>query len=300
MKTNICAECGREFKAKGGLHLHLKKAHGMTQEEYYHKHAPRYDIRTGELLKYKDLAQYSSALFSDKRSEYAYIRSCGYSGRAQEILDDYMQSTLKKNKGRFPTYCEWKSYPNMGYDQIPSFQKFHDKWNKKGLKYFGTPEVKPSKGRVIVDTREQKPLFEGEKQGINVGDYILEPRYYTGVHVDRKSHDDCILTFNGKNFERFRKEASKARTLGVKLVVLVEASLAEVYNTRPKSFTKQKTNGKTTLFNVRALTREFPNTVQFLFVKDREQAKVYAHRVLSNPEIVKEYDLQYLYAVGKF
>jgi len=298
--TNTCAECGREFKKRGGMHLHISKTHSMSQEDYYHKHFPRFDIRTNKIIPFKSYDQYSHALFTDKKSEYSYLLACGYSGKAKEILDGYMASFIDKSGGRFPTHCEWITYPNLGYHRIPSFKKFHDEWNKNGLKYFDAPEPLASKGRIIVDTREQKPLFEGEKRGVNVGDYILEPQYYTGVHVDRKSLDDFIGTFNGKQVDRFRREAQKARALGVKLVVVTEASMSDCYRTQPKRFTKQKTSGKTAFYSVRQLSREFSDTLQFLFVKDREEAKTYVRRVLSNPEIVKSYDLQYLYTIGKF
>lgn len=296
LKTNICQECGEEFKTEGGLHIHLKK-HSLTQEQYYLTHFPRFDMYTGKPLPFKNYNDYSTRLFADKRNEFNFIKKKGYAGLAKSILDLNLKQMLSK-KGRFPSFCEWRSSKNLGYDKMDFFPEFFKSADVDGFKYFDVPELKAVDGMVLTDSREQKPLFEDSICSINVGDYIFEPAYYNGIHIDRKSLPDFISTFTN-GLTRFTREAKKAQLLGVYLVVLIESSFMESFNYRPSKWTRQRVTGENAFHGLRQISREFDN-VQFLFVKDRNEAKTYIRRILSNPDIVKEYDLQYLYQIGKF
>jgi hypothetical protein len=76
-------------------------------------------------------------------------------------------------------------------------------------------------------------------------------------------------------------------------VVLVEASFSECFNYKPFR-AKQMVGGTNAFYGVRAISREFDN-VQFLFVDNREEAKKHVNLILNNPEITKEFDLQFIY-----
>lgn len=85
--------------------------------------------------------------------------------------------------------------------------------------------------RIVIDTREQRPLIfpcDSIRKKLHVGDYGAE---FGGVlhplAFERKSIGDLFgtLTFG---YDRFRREMLKAADLGVKLVIVVEASKERV------------------------------------------------------------------------
>ena len=52
-----CKECGKEFKTEASLHRHIKM-HDMNLADYYTKHFPRKNLFTGDLLPFKNKADY--------------------------------------------------------------------------------------------------------------------------------------------------------------------------------------------------------------------------------------------------
>lgn len=98
--------------------------------------------------------------------------------------------------------------------------------------------------KLYVDTREQLPL-EFEVDGVVTevirtklpyGDYAGAWEDKNGKHIEfmpiifeRKTLGDLYGTL-GKGMERFKKEIARADEDGVKLIIIVEACLAEVLN----------------------------------------------------------------------
>ena len=58
-----CKECGKEFKTEASLHRHIKM-HDMNLADYYTKHFPRKNLFTGDLLPFKNKADYFNKDFS--------------------------------------------------------------------------------------------------------------------------------------------------------------------------------------------------------------------------------------------
>lgn len=302
--NTTCRVCGKGFASIGGLHNHLGKTELLHLEEYYQTFFPKKDLFNGKPIPFKNLNDYRTRLFVDKKSEFAYINKHGYShGIVCKILRDQLKEILNKCP-RFPSYCEWRSSKNMRFDHLHAkgnFEPFVDdakercklRWRlDKPLKI-----NKNSDAAVLVDTREQKPLFNNAQTSINVGDYTFEPSSYNGVHIDRKSKADFIQTFT-TGLDRFARECDKAHALDITLVVVVEDSFSECFRFRPSLFSRQKVTGENAFNGVRQISRKYD--IQFVFVEGRDKAKEYIIKILSNPELAKEYDLQYLIEEGLF
>jgi len=78
---------------------------------------------------------------------------------------------------------------------------------------------------IIVDTREQKPLWdpltmEVLSKKLDEGDYTTE-QLLGKFHVERKSPSDLYGSII-QNHDRFRKELERAQAKGVKLSIFVE------------------------------------------------------------------------------
>ena len=172
LKTK-CEECGKSFDTLKGVLLHLK-AHKMKPAEYIHKYYPRYDLHTGKIITYKDSKDYFSRDFNSKQSEYSFLCGAkGYEGDAKRIIDKQMKEAVD-SIGRFPSFCEWRGRKGVDYERLPWFEQLYKKWFKDGFKCFGDIDVKSGNDlNILVDTREQKPLFNTEKTTVNVGDYTL-------------------------------------------------------------------------------------------------------------------------------
>ncbi len=303
----ICKKCNSGFSSAFSLHKHLSVTERMSQKEYYEEYYPRYDAYNGKLIPFKaDYKKYSAQNFIDKKSEFSFILKNGLQNNlAKNTILEQLKDCSKKSNGRLPNYCEWRSSKNLRYDKMANggiLNDFIELFQKeiKGTSVFDyfpeKIEINKSCGEILIDTREQKPLFDGEKTTINVGDYTLSKENYNGVHVDRKSKADFISTLTG-GISRFKKECVKAKVMNIDLVVLVEESFSECFRYRPLKFTKQIVTGENAFHGLRQITREFDN-VQFLFVENRDEARKYIKIVLNNKELVKKYDLQFLYEIG--
>jgi len=305
-----CQLCGKEFSSYAGLHGHLSKAEKLSQEDYYIKFFPRFDLRSGKPIPFKNFDDYVNRKFVDKRSEFSYIKENGFVGESREILLKQLK-VIKTKTNYFPGYVEWRSSKNIRYDWMykggffyefenaaltdPSIALLHkESFNIEGARKLIVGDLDCD---ILVDTREQKPLFDGKKTSINVGDYTFSAKGYNSIHVDRKSQADFISTFTS-GLERFKKECKKAQKLGITLVVLIESSFSDCFNYKPLRFTGQRVTGDSAFNGVRRIIREYG--VDFLFVNDRIEAKQYVKKILSNKDLVLNYDLQFLYELGEF
>jgi len=80
---------------------------------------------------------------------------------------------------------------------------------------------------IIIDTREQLPLFHGQRCKLDVGDYTTQLLW--GVyHVERKSLQDLYGTMTRGNV-RFHHCIFRAKIAKIKLVMVVEGTKQEFY-----------------------------------------------------------------------
>lgn len=100
--------------------------------------------------------------------------------------------------------------------------------------------------RIIVDSKEQLPLFIGDtfqKQSLLVGDYTTE-KLLNRFHIERKSPQDLYGTIT-KGHVRFRNELIRAEVYGIKLVMYVECSKKNFVAKKFPGGSARLTSGKT-------------------------------------------------------
>lgn len=89
--------------------------------------------------------------------------------------------------------------------------------------------------KIIIDTREQKPLVFNHKsitavevKGLSVGDYgAMSSEYQHPIVFERKSINDLYGTLS-QGYDRFRKEIERAKEQNTKIIIIVEGSLNRI------------------------------------------------------------------------
>ena len=128
---------------------------------------------------------------------------------------------------------------------------------------------------IIVDTREQKPLWEEKefhiiKKKLNEGDYTTE--FLEGIaHIERKSGIDLYGSII-QGHDRFRAELIRAIEKNIKLVVMVECPEEMFYRKRFEGGFRVKTPGHVLKKIVNTMSIKY--NVQFVWCEDREDLKV--------------------------
>jgi ERCC4-type nuclease len=135
--------------------------------------------------------------------------------------------------------------------------------------------------KLIVDTREQKPLFENElKQGLLVGDYTTS-RLFNKYHIERKSLSDLYGTMTKGNV-RFHNCIIRANANGIRLVMVVEGSKR---NFRAKKFPQgnlRKISGETLIKIVETFERKY---LLVYWCANRRAAKILILKLLREEEV---------------
>ena len=102
--------------------------------------------------------------------------------------------------------------------------------------------------KILIDTREQKPLVfnhklitEVKRIKLDVGDYAVEfeDGHRPPIYFERKSKGDLWGTLT-KGYERFRKELGRAKDSNIDLLFILEGSYTSLsknykYSKRPAS-----------------------------------------------------------------
>lgn len=153
---------------------------------------------------------------------------------------------------------------------------------------------------IYCDTREQNLLSINKTKTLvtklEYGDYAFSNAEWTGrVVIERKSSADFIGTMVG-GYRRFINEVERANKDGAYLIVLVEAKLSDMLDYRNKRIVNYKIRFPVNVvFHApRQLMQQF-NNIQFLFVKDHQEAAGMVEKLFSLGRQIKKYDLQYLY-----
>jgi DNA excision repair protein ERCC-4 len=84
---------------------------------------------------------------------------------------------------------------------------------------------------VVVDSREQKPLWKSEvtRKGLKTGDYSIL-NYEDQIAIERKSAIDLFCTL-GKGHKRFREELERAKALDYFAIIIEESYLNCLHKT---------------------------------------------------------------------
>lgn len=305
-----CKVCGKDFASERGLHVHIK-AHKLGVEQYYHKFFPRTDRLTGKLIPFKDKEQYFKAEFASRASLAEYFESSREDvvNLACRLLKDRIES---KNLKFAPSFVELKTsmVPSVHY-----FRKFCGgygktcriikpdiivRFPKSGKNVFSHL---PHKHLILAeDTREQQPLHFNcpvKSHKLDFGDYTAFGEAYADLFIERKSLADFISTMS-LGYDRFNNEIDRAGDFNAYMVVVVEAPLCHALNFKEHvaKAEKRKATPDFIFHRVREMMQKYPS-LQFLFVKNREESCRVIPKILLAGEEAKKVDLQYAYALGE-
>ena len=306
MDNIICKVCDKKFDNDGSLHKHLK-THKMTQAEYYQKFYPRRDRYDGSLIKYKNKEFYFNTEFNSKNNLKSWLASVAPTTRELYTKDFLLKRKEKKGLVYAPTQIELRTLmvpgikyitENFGdYNQFCKSLGFKIRFSKKELDKKTFKDI--SKKVIFADSREQNPLdFDNttRTKGMSFGDYRMAN---SNVYIERKSLGDAWGTLSG-GIERFEREIIRAKEAGAYLIILVESSFEslEKFPTQRQVYGKIKIPIEFIHHNIRDLLQRYEG-IQFLFVKNRDEASRIIQKVFSADEQVKDVDLQYLYDLGE-
>jgi hypothetical protein len=312
-----CEVCNKEFESDRQLHGHLK-AHGMRMAEYYQKYFPRYDLHDNKIIKFKNKNQYLSSNFNNRKNLKLWLDSVP-EDEAKGYCIDFLSTRIKeKNIIYSPSQVELRSLmspPVQYYDELlEGYYKICERMNlqnkyKKFDEIISNNEYTKPEYKILVDTREQKPLRF--KRGVEVrkldfGDYAFSsPIASCNCYIERKSLADFIGTLSG-GYERFVKEIQRAEQADSYLVILIESKFTNAlyFNTQRKSYNKERVfkNVKATpefiFHRVRNLIQKYPN-IQFLFTNGRKEASRVMEKIFTCGCAYADVDLQLAYDLKK-
>lgn len=307
MDKLTCLECNRHFKNDAGFHKHLR-SHKIRLVEYYQKHYPRYDKYDNTLIKFKNKDFYFNNDFNTRINLKLWLNKV-----SPEEAKTYVRNYLKRRKiakglKYAPTQVELRTLPLPGMTYLNNlFGSYYQFCEELGLeikyprnKFYLTPS-NIKKNKIIVDTREQKPLkftLKIKTEGLKFGDYKLDDDEATcKCYIERKSIPDFYGTFSS-GYERFKREVFRAQEAGASLIIVVEGTLDEI----PKFPYQRQVYGRISIapeylyHNVRELIQRYPH-VQFLFVNGRDEAVRVIEKIFASNCEYKEIDLQYAYDI---
>jgi len=127
---------------------------------------------------------------------------------------------------------------------------------------------------IIVDTREQLPLWEEKefniiKKKLDEGDYTTE-KLLNKAHIERKSGIDLYGSII-QGHERFRAELMRAVQKDIKLVIMVECPEAVFYRKTFKGGYRVKTPGS--VLKKILKTMQIKYNVEVVWCEDRDDLK---------------------------
>jgi hypothetical protein len=291
------------------MHRHLK-AHGITQVQYYQRYFPRYDKLDGSIIKFKNREYYLTADFNSRANLATWLKKVE-KREARDYIIGFLKARKERKNLRFaPTQVELRSLPIPGMSYLNElFGGYYDlckglgyelRFDKMGWSGPAKPFLKSH--HILCDTREQLPLsfrINRYYEALNFGDYRLSDDSFThNCCIERKAMGDFYSTLS-HGYMRFSKELERSDEAGFYLVVLVESPFESVYTfSNVLRHVNVNISPEYVLHNVRQFCQNFRN-LQFLFVKDREEASRAIERVFQSDGEYRRLDLQYLYDTKK-
>lgn len=295
----LCKICG--VKMELGCETKHFRTHKISSASYYQQFYPRKDFFSGEMILFKSRDTYFSNDFNEKENLRKWLSTKG----TQEQLD-YCVNLLKERRARkglvwTPCQTELRTImcPSVNYLNTLSGGKYYELMASIGYENRFEALTSPIVGRaelgskIVIDTREQFPLqFNDpvERRKLDVGDYCLDnPLLANDCFIERKSIADFHGTLGTGN-DRFQREIMRAQDSGAYLVILVEGSMqateARLYH--------GKTTGDFIFRRMRDLSQKY-KSIQFLFVKNREESSRVTRILLGSDGAPRKYDLQMAY-----
>lgn len=302
MDKTTCKICNKGFDNDGSFHKHLK-SHKLTQTAYYQTHYPRFDRYDNSIIRYKNKEYYFNADFNSKNNFKRWLATVPDSEGKKYVYEFLTKRKTKKNLIYFPTQVELKTLmmPGIKYinDKLGGYDVLCESLGLK--RRFKNKNLDPKNFRdvstkiIFTDTREQNPLdFDNTTRykGMSFGDYRMAG---SNIYIERKSLGDAWGTLSG-GFERFEREIIRAKEANAYLVILIESPFVSL-----EQFPEQRqVRGKIKIpveflyHNIRDLLQRYQH-IQFLFVKNREEASRTIQKIFAADIQIVDVDLQYLY-----
>ena len=140
--------------------------------------------------------------------------------------------------------------------------------------------------KIICDSREKDPLFEGEdvvREKIDTGDYSLEG-LKDEVSIERKSCADLYGTlFHGH--DRFKRELMRSQSLKY-FAIVVEGGFTKTVSKRFNGAKYIEASGETLRKIVETITVKY--NIHIIFCKDRDEAATRIKGLLRAYERINE------------
>lgn len=303
-----CLIDNTEHESTEAMHRHLRRFR-VKLEDYYTNAYQRKDRLTGEPIPFKNVEQYMSQDFLDKKSLKKWVKQNPVEGRAWAI--EWLKKR-KEEKGLVyaPSQVELKSLTGLSMHEYEGLGGYEKACEEADLicRYDISGHNPAISGQaietVLVDSREQNPLkIEGVnlvRAALKVGDYGLPDPHDKGIYIERKSLSDFIGTLS-QGIGRFTRELERAQLGGHYLVMLVEDGIAHAlsFNYLPHIKRHVKTTPAHIFKGLRDLLTLYPLTFQCLFVDGRIEAAETVRNLLSRGDEVKTRDLQFEHESAK-
>ena len=297
-----CKICERVFGSQRGLHLHVKKQHGINTKEYYMKHSPRKCKYSGKKISFKNIKQYLNADFLNRNE---LISWCNETDR--EEVAEYIKKMLSDRINEKSLNCapnhielELRELPSMdiykeifgSYNSICEDLNINPMFDKNLPKHFFEEPVDESI-KIFIDTREQKPLRfkNSDEMKLDFGDYTAAGEHYDYTYIDRKSEGDFKATLSSGNLERFKRELERARKFNSYVFIVIESNIKKIK--KGNVFASHKINLPYIWHNMRLLSHEYRDVCQFVFAQNRKGAQKIIPKLLKYGKRLWDVDLQY-------
>lgn len=159
---------------------------------------------------------------------------------------------------------------------------------------------------IIIDTREQLPLWETNNNNNNIKIEKLDYGDYKLIHnekslvFERKSIADFIATLSSGYF-RFRRELDRVKEQNDNLIIIVEASIFNILNFKNhgRAYSKTRITPEYIFHNVRKIIQDY-ECCQFLFVDNRDIMRNVMVKCLFMDGDIHKRDLQLAYDLKFF
>ena len=306
MDKNVCKICSKEFEGDTLFHKHLK-THKVTQTVYYQTHFPRIDLYDKSMIRYKNKEYYFSTDFNSKANFKKWLSIISPEHGLIYVNRFLTNRKEKKSLTYIPSQAELKTLMMPGIKYINEHYGDYDSiCLKLGLKVrFTEKQFDPKKFKdisskvIFTDTREQNPLDFNQStrtKGMKFGDYRMAG---SEIYIERKSVGDAWGTLTG-GIDRFEREIIRAKDAGAYLVILIEGPFdsLEKYPMQRQVMGKIRIPVEFVYHNIRELMQKFAH-IQFLFVRDRDEASRIVQKIFMADAQVRNVDLQFMYDVGK-
>lgn len=296
-----CILCDLENPENG----HFWDIHHLSQKEYYHNYYPRFNLLTGEKLKFKSKEQYFLQDFDSRAELQSWIK------KHNEIeIFDYICDFLKRRKTikglqNFPCHFESKTliFPSVLFLIKKFGMNFIIKVAQKtelNLKYdyLAPLSFNQAKNSFYCDTREQSPIkFDNyEIIKLDEGDYCAKNNP-NNIFVDKKDFNDATSTLS-KGFERFKKEIERAKLKNKYLIMMIEAEFNDFVGIQYKKWNHSQATPEFLFHRCRELLNY--DNFQIVFVKNRQNSKVFIEKLFQLQNDIKNIDLFYRIENGEF